>query len=80
MFRKESGSENTKDFIKVPGKSALSESLDHSLKHLDTSLSNDLEVTRSSCYDPNCSGGSDDDDDDWLNDHDWLNVPNNLQR
>ena len=42
-----------KNFIVVSGKSALSDCLDHILKHLDTSLSNDLRVGRSSCHDSN---------------------------
>ena len=57
MFGKESGSADTKDFIKVSGKSALSDCLNHILNHLDTSLSNDLGVSKSSCYDLNRSGG-----------------------
>ena len=57
MFGKESGSPDTKDFIKVSGKSTLSEWLDHILNHLDTSLSNDLGVSRSSCHDSYWSGG-----------------------
>ena len=39
IFGKESGSADTKDFIKVSGKSALSDCLDQILNHLDTSLS-----------------------------------------
>ena len=57
MFGKESGSADTKDFIKVLAKSALPDCLEHTLNHLDTSLSNDLRVSRSSCHDSNCSGG-----------------------
>ena len=57
MFGKESGSADTKDFIKVSGKSALSDCLDHILNHLDTSLSNYLGVGRSSYHDLNCSVG-----------------------
>ena len=48
MLEKISGSVYTKDFIKVSGKSTLSDCLEHILKHLDTSLSNDLGVGRSS--------------------------------
>ena len=55
MFGKESA--DNKDFIKVPGKSALSDCLNHILNHLDTSLSNDLGVGMSSCHDSNCSRG-----------------------
>ena len=40
VFGKESGSTDSSDFLKVPGKSALSDYLDHILNHLDTSLSN----------------------------------------
>jgi len=36
MFGKESGSADTKDFIKVSVKSALSDYMDHIFNHLDT--------------------------------------------
>jgi len=55
MSGKESGSADTKDFIKVSGKSALSYCLDHIFNHLDTSLSNNVGVSRSSCQHSNCS-------------------------
>jgi len=45
-FEEDSGSADTKEFIKVSGKSALSDRLEHTLDHLDASLSNDLEVGR----------------------------------
>ena len=51
MFGKETEPADTKDFIKVSGKSGLSDCLDHTLNHLDTSLYNDLGVDRSSCFD-----------------------------
>ena len=51
ISEKESGSADTKDFIKVAGKSSLSDCLDDILNHRDTSLSNDLGVARSSCHD-----------------------------
>jgi len=57
MFGKEYGSADTKDFIKVSGKSVQSDCLGHILNHLDTSLSNDFGVSRSSCHDSNCSEG-----------------------
>jgi len=38
MFGKESGSADTKDFIKVSSKLALSDCLDHILNHLDISF------------------------------------------
>jgi len=44
MFGKKSGSTDTKDFIKVSGKSILSDCLDHIWNNLDTSLSNDLGI------------------------------------
>jgi len=47
---------DTKHLIKISHKSALSDSLDHILNHLDTSLSNDLGVSRSSSHDSNCCG------------------------
>ena len=52
IFGNESGSGDTKNFIKYQ------ECLDHLWKHLDTSLSNDLRISRSSCHDSNCSRGS----------------------
>ena len=55
IFGKESVSADTKDFIKVSGKSTPSDCLDHILNHLDTSLSNDIGVVMSSCHDLNCS-------------------------
>ena len=45
MFGKESGSADTTNFMKVSGKSALSDCLDHILNYLDTSLSNDFGLT-----------------------------------
>jgi len=57
MFEKIFASADANDLIKVAGKSSsLSDCLDYILKHLDTSLSNDLGVTRSWCHDSNCSG------------------------
>jgi hypothetical protein len=53
MFRKESGSADTKYLIKVSSKSALSNCLNRILNYLDTSFSNDLGVGRSSCHDSN---------------------------
>ena len=50
MFGKQSGAAGAKDFIKVSGKSALSDCLDNILNHLDTSLSNALGVGMSSCH------------------------------
>ena len=58
MFGRESGSVYTKDFIKVSSKSALSDCLQNILNHLNTSLSNDLGVSGSSCHELNCSGGA----------------------
>ena len=57
IFGKESGSSDTKDFIKVSSKLVLSHCLDQIMNHLDTLLFKDLEVSRSSCHDSNCSGG-----------------------
>ena len=54
MFGKESGFKDTKDSIKVSAKSARSECLDHILNHLDSLLSNDLGVSRSSSHASNC--------------------------
>jgi len=56
MFGKESGTADTKDYINVSDKWVLSYCLDHILNHMDTSLANDLGVSRSSCYDSNCFG------------------------
>ena len=56
MSGKISRSADSKDFINVSGKLALSACLDRMLNHLDTSLSNGLEVGRSSCHDSYCFG------------------------
>ena len=52
-----SGSRDTKDFIKVSGRTPLPNCLDHILNHLYTSLSNDFGVGRSSCHHSSCSVG-----------------------